>query len=128
MIAILAALPLALATDLETRLTTPDGAVKSLTFHDVERSAPPPFTVQMNGADVRVTLAVAPADGAWVVSAELAQVDKKGRVKVLSAPRVTLQADEPGIVKQGARIPIPGTNPLEYREESWQLDMKVRPS
>ena len=128
MIALLAVLPAALATDLETRLTTPDGEVKSLTFHDVESSAPPPLTVQMNGAQVRVTLAVAPSDAAWVVTAELAQVDKKGRVKVISSPRITLQANEPGMVKQGARIPIPRTNPVEYREESWQLDVTVRPS
>ena len=128
MIAFLALLPAALATDLETRLTTPDGEVKSLTFHDVESSAPPPLTVHMNGAQVRVTLSVAPSDAAWVVSAELAQVDKKGRVKVISSPRITVQPNETGTVKQGARIPIPKTDPLEYREESWQLEVTVRPS
>lgn len=116
----------AFAADLDARLTTPDGEVKSMTFHNVELSAPPPFEVQMNGATVRVTLAASPKAEAWVVDAQLAGLDKRGRAKVFAAPRITLNANEPGMVRQGARIPIPGTNPVEFREESWQLDVTVR--
>ncbi len=120
-------LPFAQAVDLDARLTTPSGEVKSLTFHDVESSAPPPFMVEMNGAQVRVALGVAPADAAWVVSAELSQLDKKGRAKIFCSPRITVPPNETGMVRQGARIPIPKTKPIEYREEAWQLEVTVRP-
>lgn len=125
---IIALLSSAFAADLDARLTTPSGEVKSMTFHNVEQSAPPPFEVQMNGATVRVTLAVTQKADAWVVEAELAEVNKRGRAKVLSAPRITLNANEPGLVRQGARIPVPNTNPVEFREESWQLDVTVKQS
>lgn len=118
----------AFAADLDARLTTPDGQVKSMTFHNVEESAPPPFELTMNGTTVRVTLVASPKAQAWVVDAQLAGVDKRGRTKVFAAPSITLNANEPGTVKQGARIPIPDTNPVEFREESWQLDVTVRPS
>ena len=128
MMAFLALLPFAQATDLDARLTTPSGEVKSLTFHDVESSPPPAFTVQMNGAEVRVELRVAHEDPTWVVSAELSHVDKKGRAKAFCSPQITVNPNETGTVKQGARIPVPRTDPLEYREESWQLEVTVRPS
>ena len=125
---IVAFLGSALAADLDARLTTPTGEVKSMTFHDVEQSAPPPFEVQVDGTTVRVTLAVTQKADPWVVDAQLAEVDKRGRPKVLSAPRITLNANEPGMVKQGSRVPVPDTNPVEFREVGWQLDLTVKQS
>lgn len=121
-------LPLAHAVDLDARLTTPAGEVKSMTFHDVEASAPPPFQVELQGSTVRVTLGVSPTGEAWTVSAELAEVDRRGRARVLSAPRLVVQANQAGLFRQGARVPIPGTSPVQYREEAWQLDLVVRPT
>jgi len=125
---ILALTATAFAVDLDVELTTPSGEVRSLTFHDVEASAPPTFQVEMRGATVTVTLAVTPSNDTWIVAANLAELDKRGRPKLISAPRVTVRANEEGTVKQGARVPVPGTNPVEYREEAWQLNVLVRPT
>ncbi len=122
----LAALTAALGADLEARLTTPSGEVKHLTFHDVDRGAPPPFEVQVDGARVRVTLVVSPSPDGWVIDAQLADVKKRGRVEVIAAPRVSLAEGQWATVKQGKVIPIPNTDPVEFRPEGWELELNMR--
>ena len=117
----------AFALDLDVKLTTPSGEVKSMTFHDVEASSPPTFQLQVRGATVLVTLTVTPKDDTFIVAADLTEMDRKGRSKLISTPRLVVHANEPGTVRQGTRVPITGTSPIEYLDESWELNFLVRP-
>jgi hypothetical protein len=117
----------ALAVDLDTRLTTPDGQVRSMTFHEVERLPPAPFVVELDGQPVQVALSLRAQGEAWQVEAVLTGEDRRGRPVVLSAPRITVAPEQEGRVRQGSRRPIQGTDPVQYQEESWELVLVVRP-
>lgn len=126
---LLAFLPAALALDVDVRLTAPSGATASVTFHDVERQAPPSFTMNDGGLPLRVTVGVEPSGDRWTVSAEIARVKPglwRERVETLLAPRVTLETNSRGIVKQGASVPIAGTDPVQFVDHEWTLDIQVR--
>lgn len=115
----------AFALDLDVQLTTPSGEVKSMTFHNVETSVPPTLQLQVHDVRVLVTLTVTPKDDTFAIHAELAEVDTKGRTKRISAPTVVVHTNEPGTVSQGSRISVAGTNPVEYRTESWALSFLI---
>jgi hypothetical protein len=102
----------ALAVDLDARLTTPDGQVRSMTFHEVERLPPAPFVVQLDGKPVQVALSVQVQGEAWQVEAVLTGQGRRGRPVVLSAPRISMAPEEEGRVRQGSRRPIGGTDPV----------------
>ena len=126
---LLALLPAALAVDLDARLTTPSGATTFVTFHDVELQAPPPFTMNDDGRPLRVTLVVEPSGDRWAVSAEIASVKQglwREHLTTILVPRITLQSNSHGFVKQGTAIPVAGTDPVQYFDRAWTLDLEVR--
>lgn len=126
---LLALLPATFAVDLDARLTTPSGTTAFVTFHDVERQAPPSFTMDDVGRRLRVTLHVEPSGDRWAVSAEVASVKPglwREHVKTILAPRVTVEPNAPAYVKQGAAVPIPGTDPVQLVDYVWTLDVEVR--
>lgn len=123
---LIALLSSAFAADLVVRVTSSSGVAASLTFHDVEKHAPPPFDVQLNGSTMRLTLTATKDSAAWVVESRLEKVNKRGRTKLFSAPRVTVNANEMAQVKQGASIPVPNTDPTQFVDSFWALDLMVR--
>jgi Flp pilus assembly secretin CpaC len=126
-IALTALTATALAVDLDAKLTTPSGTVTSLTFHDVESRPPPTVQLPMRGATGLVTLTVTPKDDTFVVAATLAELDARGRTKTLATPTLIVRAGETGTFRDGKRLPIAGTNPVEFRDEAWELTFVVRP-
>ena len=53
------------------------------------------------------------------------KADRKGRafLKTLSSPRIATLAGTPASLRQGARIPIPGTQPVAYQEVGLALEL-----
>src|SRR5438105_3913679 len=107
----------ALAVDLDVKLTTPDGHTASMTFHDVETTQPAAFVVPFDGKpDVRVVLLVHPEPRInWEIETTVEEVRSKGHhgqhLTVLASSRLTAQQGEPGTEEQGRRVPVPGTDP-----------------
>ncbi len=129
---LLALLPAAFAVDLDLVLETPTHQTTSLTFHDVERHAPPPFTVVEAGRPLRVTVSVAPAGANWAITTVIASV-RPGlwaeRVKPLLSPTITMPANQPGYIKQGRAIrfaDLDSARAAEYIDYAWRLEFTVR--
>ncbi len=123
---LIAVLSSAFAADLDVRVTSSSGVAASLTFHDVEQHPPPPFDVVLNESKMRLTLGATKDSDAWVVESRLERIENKGRTEIFSAPRVTVKPNERAHVKQGGHVPVPNTDPMQFVDSFWAVDLMVR--
>jgi len=122
------------AADLHVEITAPGGEPVAIDYPDVQFGALPGLMVrgdddslllvQVSLSPVEVEPDPVPQVLFDVVMQELSS-DKKGRayLKVLSRPRIRAQVNEQARLAQGSRIPIAGTDPLEYEDRILSIEL-----
>ena len=125
----------ATGADLHVRWTSP-GSDRPVTFtvEDFQPGSLPGFaatnpdgTEYLVHLDVTLPPPLAGEPPPVVVEAVIRELsaDRKGRarLKTLATPRIRTVAGTPAILRQGARVPVPGTIPIDYREYALSLEV-----
>ena len=122
------------AADLHVEITAPGGQPVAIDYPDVQFGALPGLMVHGdNEGMLLVHISLSPVEVEPdpvpqvlfdVVMQELSS-DKKGRayLKVLSSPQIRARVNEQARFAQGSRIPIAGTDPVEYEDRILSIEL-----
>jgi len=122
------------AADLHVEITASGGEPVAIDYPDVQLAALPGLMVAGDNDSmllVSITLSAVEAEPDPVPQVQFDVVmqelssDKKGRayLKVLSRPRIRAQVNEQARLAQGSRIPITGTDPVEYEDRILSIEL-----